>query len=83
MTYVNFEKNGLTKSVKLGFSWTTFFFGMFVPLARGMWLHFLVCLCTFNMASLVYMFAINRLYARALIESGWKIQGLWFPTAWK
>ena len=29
------ENNGLRKEVKLGFSWTTFFFGWFVPLFRG------------------------------------------------
>ena len=35
MEFVVLEKNGLRKEVKVGFSWTVFFFGLFVPLFRG------------------------------------------------
>lgn len=29
------NKNGITKKAPIGFSWTVFFFGFFVPLFRG------------------------------------------------
>jgi hypothetical protein len=32
------NKDGVTRKGVLGFSWTTFFFGFFVPLFRGDWL---------------------------------------------
>ena len=31
------NSNGVTKTVKNGFSWTMLFFGAFVPLVRGDW----------------------------------------------
>ncbi|AMB99089.1 hypothetical protein AWM75_03320 [Aerococcus urinaehominis] len=37
---------GQTKQVKLGLSWTAFFFGAFVPLFRGNWKWFFIMLVT-------------------------------------
>ena len=35
---INLQKGDMVKKGFLGFSWTTFFFGFFVPLFRGDWL---------------------------------------------
>ncbi|KGR73550.1 hypothetical protein [Ureibacillus manganicus] len=38
MNYVKLKNGvGLTKEMKVGFSWTTFFFGGWVALFRGQW----------------------------------------------
>lgn len=71
--HIKFQKNGVTKEVKVGFSWTTLFFGWWVPLLRGMVGHALLGIVTFNLASLYYMFAINRLYAQKLAADGWVV----------
>lgn len=31
------NKTGVVKELKVGFSWTTFFFGAWVPMFRGQW----------------------------------------------
>mgnify|MGYP000710947803 CR=1 FL=1 len=78
------EKNGISKKVKLGFSWTTFFFGLFVPLIRGdlkwagifLGLSILAGSFTFGIGStvvgIVMSFKYNQIYAKGLIENGWK-----------
>jgi len=67
------KKNGLRKQVKIGFSWTTFFFGPWVPLLRGMWLQLFIFWITFGLAGFYYIFKINAIYGRKLIEDGWEI----------
>ncbi|MBX9988120.1 hypothetical protein [Priestia aryabhattai] len=42
MTIVNLKDNrGDIKRLKIGFSWTTFFFGVWVPMFRGQWVEVL------------------------------------------
>lgn len=72
--YINLHKNGLKKQVKDGFSWTCFFFGIFVPIARGMWPQVLITLLTFGLANWFYIFKINGLYLEKLVEAGWEVQ---------
>lgn len=71
--HIKFQKNGVTKEVKVGFSWTVFFFGWLVPLFRGMFAQALLSLVTLNFASLYYMFALNKIQAEKLAADGWTI----------
>jgi len=72
------------KEIKLGFSWTMFFFGVFVPLVRGDWKYFFIItgvalvLTIISMGflggltQLVFCFVYNKLYARDLYEQGYR-----------
>lgn len=91
---INFKhsQTGILKECPEGFSWTYFFFGAFVAAFRGMWTQFFVSVLTFHLASLYYMFVINKIYATALMEKGYvpassidhnklTLQGLLAPKA--
>ena len=69
--HIKFQKNGLTKEVKVGFSWTIFCFGWMALAIRGQYVPALISFLTFNMASFYFMFAGNRLLAFQLVENGW------------
>ncbi len=81
--YITLDKAGMKKQVKVGFSWTTFFFGFFVPLFRGdlKWAAImfvttaLIGVFTMGFGSLiigiVFSFIYNKLYIKDLIEKGW------------
>lgn len=69
--HIKFQKNGLTKEVKVGFSWTIFFFGWMALAIRGQYVAALISFVTFNFAGFYYMFAANRLLARQLVGDGW------------
>lgn len=72
------------KEVKLGFSWTMFFFGLFVPLFRGDWKWFLIILgidVALTITGLIFImpflmlglsFFYNRLYAKDLHDNGYR-----------
>lgn len=72
------------KEIKLGFSWTMFFFGMFVPLFRGDWKWFLIILgieAALTITGLVFIapfiliglsFGYNQLYAKDLYDKGYR-----------
>ena len=75
--------SGLSKTGFYGFSWTTFFFGMFPALFRGDFLTFigafavLAILGAFTMgigaaiAMFVWAFFYNKYYTRRLLERGY------------
>ena len=79
--------SGMVKEVKKGFSWTLFFFGLFVPLIRGdlKWgvimflLQFLAGIFTIGVGSfvvsLIFAFIYNKIYIKELLEKGYR------PTA--
>ena len=76
-------ENKKTKQLKLapvGFSWTNFFFGFFVPLFRGDWkwaaIFFVVGWVTFGFGSIITAFFYNKLYAEDLIKNGFKVKSL-------
>lgn len=80
------HESGLVKEVKIGFSWTTLFFGLFVPLVRGdiKWalimfgIALLAGVPTYGIGSfisnLVFAFIYNKLYVRDLLEKGYRPQ---------
>lgn len=69
--HIKFQKNGIKKEVKVGFSWTVFFFGWFALAIRGQYVPAILGFFTFNLSSLYFMFAANRLLARNMVENGW------------
>lgn len=74
---------GQIKSVKVGFSWTTFFFGLWVPLLRLDFKWFIlmfVITVIFGIiipffgafiAGMVFCFKYNSLYINDLLAKGW------------
>ena len=72
------NKDGVTKEVKKGFSWTMLFFGVFVPLVRGDWKWFLISLLaglvTCGISWLIFPFFYNKIYLNELLEKGYVIQ---------
>ena len=65
--------------VKVGFSWTLFFFGVFVPLFRGdiKWtlIMFVAAFVTFGLSWLVFPFIYNKIYTQDLLNQGFKPEG--------
>lgn len=74
-TTVHLEKNGLVTKSFIGFSWTTLFFGFFVPLFRGDWKWVLIMLvlglCSFGLANFILCFLYNSFYTKSLLEKGY------------
>ena len=70
--HVRFQKNGVQREVKHGFSWTVFFFGWIALFVRGQIVPGVLGLLTFNITTLYYMFAANKLLARSLAADGWR-----------
>lgn len=66
---------GITKTSKVGFSWTFFFFGLFVPLVRGDMKNFfriwLMCWFTLGIYQLFACFSYNKKYVQGLMEMGY------------
>ncbi len=69
------HSSGLTKRIKIGFSWTLFFFGLWVPIFRGdfrnllrIWLLGIVTLSIYYWIS---CWTYNTRYVKALLEKGY------------
>ena len=67
---------GDVKMVKVGFSWTTLFFGCLVPLFRGDWKWFLIMIIadsfTCGIARLIFIFKYNKFYISDLLKDGYR-----------
>lgn len=75
---------GRFKEVKLGYSWTMFFWGFLVPLVRGDWKHFFILLAISvifgfggvifgaSFFMLIFAFFYNKLYAQELHKQGYR-----------
>lgn len=70
---------GLTRQVKVGFSWTAFFFGGFPFFFRGMPGHgiiwIILSMITFGVSNLFLMFIINKQTAHHYLEHGYRPTG--------
>ena len=69
------NKAGLEKECPVGFSWTMFFFGFFVPLSRGdllgVLIHFLPSVFSFGIFWLIWPFFYNKNYINRLLDKGY------------
>ena len=65
---VTLEKNRVVKQAPIGFSWTVFFFGMFVPLLRGDFKGFFIMLFTGWFLHFVFCFLYNGMYVKRLLN---------------
>ncbi|GGD10370.1 DUF2628 domain-containing protein [Pontibacillus salipaludis] len=75
---------GLVKEVKLGFSWTTFFFGFIPALIRGdlKWAVIMFALAavagvfTFGLGAwvpgIIFSFVYNKIFIKELLEKGYR-----------
>lgn len=67
--------SGVIKKVPEGFSWTSLFFGWFVPLFRGdfqwafLWL--LISIFTVGIGQIIMAFTYNKSYLRRMMEIGY------------
>lgn len=73
-TAITLRKGDLIQKSYVGFSWTTFFFGFFVPLFRGDILWFIVFLildgATFTLVNLILCFLYNGIYTKNKLKEG-------------
>ena len=69
-------RDGEQKVIKTGFSFTSFFFGAFVPIFRGDGIGFLIqfalACVTMGVSWLVVPFTYNKAYEDRLRGQGWK-----------
>ena len=70
-------QSGLTKSGYVGWSWTYFLFGWFVPIIRGEigigLLHFVLTAVTFGIFQWIMSLLYNKQYMTRLLVSGWQL----------
>jgi hypothetical protein len=61
----------------VGFSWTNFFFGFFVPLLRKDWVgavvQFVLASVTMGISNLIFPFIYNKMYIKSLISDGFVV----------
>ena len=78
------HETGAVKEVKVGFSWTVFFFGFFVPFIRGDFKWGIILLVISLVAGgvsmgagaglidIVFAFLYNKLYVKELVSKGFE-----------
>ena len=74
---VKHDKSGIQKNCIVGYSWTYFLFGFFVPIYRGeiaiSLLHFIFSLTTFGIFQLIMPFLYNKQYSIRLLNDSWSL----------
>jgi hypothetical protein len=72
---LNHVTTGEVKTVPTGFSWTTLFFGFFVPLFRGdiLWaaIMLIVGIVTAGISVIIFPFFYNKVYIDSLLKKGY------------
>lgn len=78
------QSTGAVKEIKVGFSWTTFFFGLFVPLFRGdiKWALIMLALSILagvptsgvgsGIVGIIFSFMYNKFYTKDLLAKGYE-----------
>ena len=73
-TTVKLERGGKSAIGIVGFSWTTFFFGPWVPCFRGDLKWFVVmcilCILTWGFSNFIFGFIYNKIYTNSLLDKG-------------
>ena len=74
---VKHNESGIQKNCFVGYSWTYFFFGFFVPIFRGEIstgvFHFILSLVTFGIFQLIMPFLYNKQYSTRLLNNSWSL----------
>tara|TARA_B100000212_G_C27011009_1_gene379098 strand:+ start:90 stop:470 length:381 start_codon:yes stop_codon:yes gene_type:complete len=74
---VKHSESGIQKNCFVGYSWTYFFFGFFVPIFRGEIsigiFHLIFSLLTFGIFQLIMPFLYNKQYSIRLLNNKWKL----------
>lgn len=69
------KDSGINKNGFVGYCWTYFFFGFFVPIFRGEIsigiFHLIFALVTFGLFQLVMPFLYNKQFSTRLLTNGW------------
>lgn len=75
--YVVLNNGVEVKKAPIGFSWTSLFFGFFVPLIRGdiRWgiIQFLTELFSWGLSNIVWAFIYNKISLKSLLKRGYLI----------
>ncbi len=70
------EASGMVEKAVIGFSWTTLFFGIFVPLLRGDWkwvfIGLVITLFTMGIGWIFIPFIYNKSFVKGLLLKGYK-----------
>ena len=74
---VKHKQSGVEKYCHVGYSWTYFFFGFFVPIFRGEIsigiFHLIFSIITFGIFQLIMSFLYNKQSSIRLLTNGWEL----------
>lgn len=70
------KDSGIVKQCKVGFSWTTLFFGFLPTIFREDWkwcaIELVLALVTFGISWFAFPFIYNKLYIKTLLSKGYE-----------
>ena len=81
---VKHNESGILKHCFVGYSWTYFFFGFFVPIFRGEIsigvFHLIFSVVTFGVFQLIMPFLYNKQYSSRLLTNDWVLDCLLYTS---